>query len=355
MALPPVPLGMVTSILLATDGTLTHILEAYAAEPVHLVKLSQDFVTDAAVRDGLGLVGDERALRRVILLRGTKTDATFVYAESVVMLDRLPASVAAGLLDSDTPIGKLLYSCRAETHREITATGAGHDRAVAGHLGLPGDEPLAWRTYQIVFEGRPVARILEKFPRALGGGSDDLPDSSDLDTVPRILLATDGAITHILQAYAGEPIDLVPLASSPDGEPEPELPSGGERPWRRRSLLRGRASGRVFVHGSAMVLLDCLPPVVADELQATGTGVLRLLAKHGVETFRETIAEWQGWDEQLAAHLGVEPSEVLVARIFLVVVGGRPVAWITETFPKAGLSSPAAAGSAEGGPGRGAT
>ncbi len=343
---------MVSRILLATDGTLTHILEAYAAEPVHLVKLSQAFVTESAARDRLGLVGDERALRRVILLRGTKTDATFVYADSVVMLDRLPASVAPGLLDSDTPIGKLLFSCRAETRREITATGAGHDRSVARHLGLDGDEALVWRTYQILFDGRPVARILEKFPRAIGEGPERLRDTSDLDTVPRILLATDGAITHILEAYADEPVDLVPLATSPDREPQPE--GGGGRAWRRHSILRGRSTGRVFVHGSSHVLVDRLPPPVAGELLATGTGVLRLLAKHRVETFRESIAEWQGWDEQLAAHLGVDPSEVLVGRIFLVIVGGRPVAWITETFPKSGLSSRTAGGSAEPGPGRGA-
>jgi chorismate-pyruvate lyase len=157
-------LGVVPRILLATDGTLTHILEAYAAEPVYLVKLSHDLVTDQALRGSLGLDEHERALRRVILLRGTKSEATFVCADSVVMLDRLPGEVARGLLETDTPIGKLLFSCRAETFREIIAAGLEHDRTVAAHFGIAEDQPLVSRTYQIVYEGRPVAVITEKFP-----------------------------------------------------------------------------------------------------------------------------------------------------------------------------------------------
>ncbi len=159
-------LGVVPRILLTTDGTLTHILEAYAVEPVYLVKLSHAMVTDPLVRVSLGLGEHERALRRVILLRGAKSDATFVYADSVVMLDRLPAMVVEGLLDTEIPIGKLLFSCRAETYREILATGEEQDPGVAAHFGVEGSEPLVSRTYQIVFEDRPVTRITEKFPRA---------------------------------------------------------------------------------------------------------------------------------------------------------------------------------------------
>ena len=158
-------LGVVPRILLATDGTLTHILEAYAAEPVYLVKLFQAPVSDHLEREMLGLDDGERALRRIILLRGAKSDVTFVYADSVVMLDRLPAVVADGLLETDTPIGKLLFSCRAETFREIIAMGEERDPVVAAHFGIDGSGPLVFRTYQIVFEGRPVNRITEKFPK----------------------------------------------------------------------------------------------------------------------------------------------------------------------------------------------
>ena len=166
-------LGVVPRILLRTDGTLTHILEAYAAEPVYLVKLSHALVTDHLERAAYGLDEEERALRRVILLKGTRSDATFVYADSVVMLDRLPTPVAEGLLETDTPIGKLLYSCRAETFREIIAMGEERDAEVAAHFGIDSSEPLLFRTYQIVYEGRPITRITEKFPKA------SFPDTGD--------------------------------------------------------------------------------------------------------------------------------------------------------------------------------
>lgn len=164
-------LGVVPRILLATDGTLTHILEAYAAEKVCVVKLSHALVTDRSVRARYGLDDCERGLRRVILLRGTRTSTTFVYADSVVMLDRLPAMVVEGLLKTDRPIGKLLYSSGAETFREILAMGDERDATAAAHFGIPEDEPLVSRTYQIVYEGRPIARITEKFPK------DSFPDS----------------------------------------------------------------------------------------------------------------------------------------------------------------------------------
>lgn len=159
-------LDVVPRILLTTDGTLTHILEAYADEQVYLVKLDHHAVTESADRADYDLVGRERAVRRIILLRGANSDTAYLFADSVVMLDRLPPPVAAGLLETDTPIGKLLFSCRAETFRRITEIGEEHDPAVAAHFDRRADEPLVYRTYQIVLDGQPVACITEKFPKA---------------------------------------------------------------------------------------------------------------------------------------------------------------------------------------------
>lgn len=159
-------LGLVPRILLRTDGTLTHILEAYAEESVCVVKLKQTTVTDPVVRDALSLDPDERAVRRVILLKGATSGTTFIYADSTVMLDRLPELVATGLMETDMPIGKLLFSCRAETLREIIGMGQECDAAIARHFGCGPEDPLVSRTYQILLEDRPVTRITEKFPRA---------------------------------------------------------------------------------------------------------------------------------------------------------------------------------------------
>ncbi len=158
-------IGMVQRLLLATDGTLTHILEAYLGERVSLVKLHHSMLSEPAERQGHDLDDGERALHRVILLQGSGSGATFVFADSLVLLDRLHPLVADGLLQTDTPIGKLLWKCRAETFREITAVWECRDEHIAAHFGLGADDPLVSRKYQIVESGRPIAIITETFPK----------------------------------------------------------------------------------------------------------------------------------------------------------------------------------------------
>lgn len=158
-------LALVQRVLLATDGTVTHILEAYAGELMELVKLTQDLVVDPVERIAHDLDGSERALRRVILLRGSQSGVTFLHADSVVLLDRLHPFVADGLLNSDTPIGKLMWKCRAETFREVLSVWVQPAGPVGAHFGLRVDAPLIGRTYQIVEGGRPIAFITERIPR----------------------------------------------------------------------------------------------------------------------------------------------------------------------------------------------
>ncbi len=168
-------------------------------------------------------------------------------------------------------------------------------------------------------------------------------DIRDLGIIPRILLATDGAITHILEAVAGEPVDMVRLRSSvaPDPRELADLGMGeGERALRRRSVLRGRQSGCVLVHADSTVVLGRLPEQVAEEYLTAEHGLLPLLSQRRIGTFRESIGEWEGTDEVIASHFGIGPGEILVARTYQIVVGGRPVAWITESFPKHGLLNP---------------
>jgi len=174
--------------------------------------------------------------------------------------------------------------------------------------------------------------------RGLGGA---IVEIGDLGIIPRILFATDGTIIHIVEAYAGEAVDLVRLRSSMVTDPGVRQELGAEpdeRALQRLSLLRGRRSGRVFVHADSIVLLDRLPPPLADELMSTGTSILKLFAQHQIASFREGIGEWEGHDTAVGAHFDGGPDVELVARTYQIVVHGRPVAWITESFPKSSFS-----------------
>lgn len=151
-------------ILLTTDGTLTVLVEVYANEEIKVVKLSHSSGPWPGDHPDLELEGGEDVLRRTILLEGADTHANFLYADSLIVTDRLPPDVRAGLFDTDKPIGRLLVEARTETFREILRAGTEPAGACASHFGIDKDHLLIFRTYTVVAEGRPIMLITEKFP-----------------------------------------------------------------------------------------------------------------------------------------------------------------------------------------------
>lgn len=164
------PLTRFQRVLLETDGTVTKILEAFAGEPMEVVKLLQVFDTagdaDADLHPGAG----DEVLRRRVVLRGQRSHQSFLYAEAVVVLNRVAPTVLEGLLGTDRPIGTLLAEARAETFREILRTSREPAGAHGGHFGIDGTEDLISRTYRIIAGGRPSILITEKFPAAFFRG-----------------------------------------------------------------------------------------------------------------------------------------------------------------------------------------
>lgn len=151
-------------MLLGTDGTVTHILETYAGEPVEVVKLRQEYDAASGVDPALGLSRDERVLRRHVLLRGRDSRRSLLYAEAVVALGRVEPAFLAGLVETDRPIGVLLADNRTETFREILGVGREPAGPLGVHFGLGPTEELIWRTYRVVAGRRSVMLITEKFP-----------------------------------------------------------------------------------------------------------------------------------------------------------------------------------------------
>lgn len=151
-------------VLLGTDGTVTHILEAYAGEPIEVLKLRQDF--DTAGVDGglLDLPADGRVLRRRVVLRGRRSKRHLLYAEAVVVPDRVAPTVLDGLVRTEAPIGTLLAENRTETFREILRVDKEPAGASGRHLGVDAATPVIFRTYRIVAQARPIMMITEKFP-----------------------------------------------------------------------------------------------------------------------------------------------------------------------------------------------
>jgi chorismate-pyruvate lyase len=151
-------------MLLRTDGTVTHILETYAEEPIDVVKLLQEFDTAHDVDSALGLPPDEKVLRRQVVLRGRHSGTNLLYAEAVVALAHAEPAFVDILLDTDTPIGVALAQRRTETLRHIVRIGREPAGVVGVHFGVDAASEVASRTYVIVAGGRPLILITEKFP-----------------------------------------------------------------------------------------------------------------------------------------------------------------------------------------------
>lgn len=160
------------SILLGTDGTVTDILEVFAGEPMEVVKLLQAFDTPNEGDADLGLDG-ERVLRRRVLLRGRRSRRNLLYAEAVVVVDRIRPGVVDGLLETDKAIGVLLAEHRTETFREILRIDRGQAGDLAAHFGIDQSDAMLSRAYLVISRGRPVIHIVETFPAAFFRG---LPD-----------------------------------------------------------------------------------------------------------------------------------------------------------------------------------
>jgi len=158
------PLSAIQRMLLITDGTVTDVLEAYAKETVCVVKLSHSFTSADGEKPVLDLGPSERVLRRSILLQGVQTGTTFLYADSVIAPDRLPADVVNDLLETNQPLGKLLAHRRIGTYREIVGVGFEPAGECAHFFGVEPTAKMLFRTYRILVGDQPVMRITEKFP-----------------------------------------------------------------------------------------------------------------------------------------------------------------------------------------------
>ncbi len=164
MAQVGLPLSVMQRILLTTDGTVTHVLEAYSAEAMRVIKLQQSNEVETAAEPGLEMAEPERVVRRTILLRGASTQENYLFAHSVILADRLPPVVSQGLVTTDGPIGKLLIESRMETFREVLECSQEPAGGIGAHFGLGPSAVLVSRTYRVMSAERPVMLITEKFP-----------------------------------------------------------------------------------------------------------------------------------------------------------------------------------------------
>lgn len=230
------PLGLdpLDRMLLATDGTVTTLLEACTGEPIctatvrmagpatidELLSLTGPWWhPDAAL---LGLERHEPVIVRRAVLRGARTGRPYLLAESLVAPSRLPSPMADGLARPGASIGRLLKSSGAETRRELLDVGRMRASEATEYLETGPAAEIAWRTYRIEMGGSPVVLLAEMIPPG----------------------RLEGAVRHRIdpQALTGQ--------WTRDGQPADRRPPAGRtRATKRQPVIR-RSAGTSSVAGA---------------------------------------------------------------------------------------------------------
>jgi chorismate-pyruvate lyase len=149
-----VRLSPVERLLLATDGTVTHMLEALTRGAVDV--------------DILNRWVDGATLHREVALRRGSDGSVLAWAHSRVSTYPLETEMESRLVEGHVGIGDLLREEYAETRRELV----GMDVAFAGDGDLPRfvdarSTCYLERTYRVYGDGQRLMSITEWFPKGM--------------------------------------------------------------------------------------------------------------------------------------------------------------------------------------------
>ena len=146
-----------------TSGTVTDFLEQLVGERIDAHTHHHEIV-EAHNSNDLRVEEGEPLLHRAATLRGRTSGCSYVYAESVLVVGRLPAGFCNRLETSTDPIGRVLD----EMGIAVTRQGIGEpDGVPRPNSDVKVGEYLLVRTYRIDCEQTPVMIITEWFLETL--------------------------------------------------------------------------------------------------------------------------------------------------------------------------------------------
>jgi chorismate-pyruvate lyase len=152
--------------LSSTGGTVTSFLEHLVGEPIEARSRLHERI-GAPASNGLGVEEGAPLLHRAATLQGCVSGNPYVYAESVIVVTRLPARLLDRLETSNDPIGRILDEAEIAVTRVdiveptalIVSRPRNMDEIVRGHV--------LTRAYRIDTGQTPLMIITEWFLRTL--------------------------------------------------------------------------------------------------------------------------------------------------------------------------------------------
>ena len=146
-----------------TGGTVTEFLEQLVDEKILAYAHHHDMI-EAAKGNRLGVEEGEPLLLRAATLQGAKSGRSYVYAESVIAVGRLPSGFCSQLETGSDPIGRVLDEMGIAVIRQGVGEPEGDPRP---NSDLEVGDYLLARSYRLDSGQTPVMIITEWFLKTL--------------------------------------------------------------------------------------------------------------------------------------------------------------------------------------------
>lgn len=163
MSVKPVKLNPIHKILLATDGSVTTILEALTGKTIKVETVEQKVIpADPSTAQLLNIQEGDQVNYRVVNL---KVDNTIMaHAISHTPLKRLKEDFREDLMKADLPIGKIIKKHKLEVRREIRWGKVETTDKLSNIFNISPQDPILSRNYSIIHNGDILINITEHFP-----------------------------------------------------------------------------------------------------------------------------------------------------------------------------------------------
>lgn len=143
-------------ICAGTDGSVTLLLELLTGKAVTVTTLEQSVVKAATdIAELLEIDSGDEVNNRLVTLNAD--GVVYVLAKSLSAIKRMPQEVRSDLMRADIPIGKILREHKLETRRDIL-------KIEMVRSEFFGDVPVLSREYRIIYKGKALMWINERFP-----------------------------------------------------------------------------------------------------------------------------------------------------------------------------------------------
>ncbi len=143
------PIPTIEKLILNTDGSVTKILELYLDQKIQIKHINQDKKIDL----------DKDEIKREVLI---KTDRfSLIYAKSKIYKKNLSNTFLKKLTSKNMPIGKILSEEKIESRRKINEISYKENNLKEF---FKTDNPLLYRNYEILANGKILISISEFFP-----------------------------------------------------------------------------------------------------------------------------------------------------------------------------------------------